>query len=348
MLRCVFQATLESMLQLFNSKRISGVNAGTIMFTVFFLLFLYFLYMIMDILTLLFLAFILMVAINPVAKKINRYIKIGRTPSILLAYVLLITLLVGFLSILIPPLVNQLGGLMGFVDVPFVQSHLSDFKFSLTELSSIASQIGTSVNALWSIIGNTFSTIFTLFTLFVISFFMLQERSDLHKKMSWLVKSTEEVERFKKTIDTVEEELGGWVRGQLILMLVVGLLTFFGLTLLGVPYAVPLALLAGLLEILPNIGPTIAAIPAITVAYLTLGPVMAGAVLILNLIVQQLENNLLVPHIMKASADVNPLASIVVILIGLKLGGVVGALLAVPLYILIRTIYSIYFYKHRI
>lgn len=336
------------MLQLFNTKRINGVNAATIVFTVFFLLSLYFLFVIREILTLLFLAFILMVALNPVSKKIRRLTKLGRTPSILLAYLIFITLLIGFLSILIPPLVTQLSGITKFIDIPFVQSHVSEFTFSLSELSNIASQIGTSVNALWSIIGSTFSTIFTLFTLFVLSFFMLQERQELHKKMHWLFKSPQEIEHIKEVIDSIEDQLGGWVRGELILMLVIGLMTFIGLSILGVPYAVPLALLAGALEILPNIGPTIAAVPAILVAYLTLGPVMAGAVLLLNLVVQQLENNLIVPHVMRASANVNPLVSIVAILIGVQLGGVMGALLAVPLYIVLRTIYSAYFLKHRL
>lgn len=336
------------MLQLLNTKRINGLNVPTIVFTVFFILGLYFLFQIRDILTLLFLSFILMVALNPVAKKIAKFTKIGRTPSILLAFVVFIFLLIGFLAILIPPLVNQLSGVVRFVNIPFMQSHLNELTFSLSELSNIASQIGTSVNALWGIIGSTFSSIFTLFTLFVLSFFMLQERQDLHKKMNWLFKDSQEVERIRVIIDMIEDQLGGWVRGELVLMLVIGLMTFIGLSVLGVPYAVPLALLAGALEIVPNIGPTIAAVPAIIVAYITMGPFMAGAVLILNLIIQQLENNLIVPHVMKASANVSPLVSIVAILIGVQLGGVIGALLAVPLYIVIRILYSEYFYKHRL
>ena len=336
------------MLLLFKKQQINGVNAPSIIFAVFFLLSLYFLYQIRGILTLLFMAFILMVALNPVAKKIAHWTRMGRTASIVCAFVVMLVLLSGFLGILIPPLFYQLSGLLKFINLPFVQSQLSDFTFNVNEIGSIATQIGSSVSAVWGVVGSTFSSIFTLFTLFVLSFFMLQERHNLHKKISWLVVSPDEVDRVRLLIDTIEDQLGGWVRGELVLMLVIGLLTYLGLTILGVPYAIPLALLAGALEIVPNIGPTIAAVPAIAVAYLTMGPVMAGAVLILNLVVQQLENNLIVPHVMKASANVSPLVSIVAILVGVELGGVIGALLAVPLYIMLRTIYSVYFYKHRL
>src|SRR5690606_15670337 len=124
-----------------------------------------------------------------------------------------------------------------------------------------------------------------------------------------------------------------------LLMLAVGLLSFVGLSLLGIPYAVPLALLAGLLEIVPNVGPTVAAIPAVFVGYLAGGPVIAGVVALLAIVIQQIENNLLVPKIMHANANVNPLISLILILTGLKVTGVIGALLAIPVYIVMRTAY---------
>jgi predicted PurR-regulated permease PerM len=125
----------------------------------------------------------------------------------------------------------------------------------------------------------------------------------------------------------------------------VGIITYIGLTLLNIPYALPLALLAGLLEIVPNLGPTIAAVPAIAFAYISGGPVMAGFVTLFYVIVQQLENNLIVPKIMQQNADVNPLVSIIVMLVGLKLAGIPGVLLAVPSYIVVRALYSHWFHR---
>lgn len=336
------------MLLLFNKTKINGLNPSTIVFTVFFILGLYFLYLIRDILTLVFLAFIIMVALRPVSKKLQHYTKMPVGLSIFFSYLLLILVLTTFIAVLVPPLLGQLSGLITLVNLPGLQGQITEFKFTITELSELAGRVGTSVGAIFSIIGSTFSTIFTFFTLLVVSYFLLAEREVLPQKLSWLIKSSEQKQKFTKLLDSVEEQLGGWVRGELILMLLIGLMTYIGLTALGVPYALPLAILAGVLEIVPNIGPTIAAIPAIALAYISNGWVSASTVLLLNLVIQQLENNFLVPKVMKASANVNPLASIIAILIGLKLGGVMGALLGVPLYIVARTVYFTYFYEHRL
>lgn len=336
------------MLQLFRKENISGLTPVTIVFTCFFLLFLYFLYLISNIIVLVFLAFILMVAINPVSKKIQRLTRMGRIPSILFAYILFVCVLVLFFSLLLPPLVREFIALLQFVNLPPLQEQITQFKFSLTDIGNVAGQIGTSVTAVLAFIGSTFSGIFTLFTLFVISFFLLMERDVLHRKLGWLVKDERELKRVETLLNDLETQLGGWVRGELLLMFIIGIMTYVGLSLLGVPYALPLALLAGFLEILPNIGPTIAAVPAVVLAYSAGGPVIAGAVLVLNILIQQLENNIIVPRIMKAAVNVNPLVSILAILIGLQTAGIMGAILAVPTYIVLRTVYSVYFFHHRL
>lgn len=336
------------MLDLFNRQRINGLNPPTIIFSVGLILGLYFLYTIREILVLLFLAFILMVALNPISKKLQRWLRIPRIASMLIAYLLLIAIIILFFALLLPPLVTQFSGLIKFVDFPVVQEKLLAFNFSMSEISNIASQVGTSVSAIWTIIGTTFNSIFTFITLLVLSFFMLQERQVLPQKMFWLIKNKQEINKLYILLDSIEEQLGGWVRGELILMLVIGLFTFIGLSLLGIQYALPLAILAGVLEIVPNIGPTIAAVPAVMIAFITGGPVLGMAVLIFNILVQQLENNIIVPRVMKASANVNPLVSIVAILIGLEIGGVMGALLAVPTYIVFRILYSTYLYQYRL
>ena len=132
------------------------------------------------------------------------------------------------------------------------------------------------------------------------------------------------------------------MRGQLLLMLIIGLTTYIFLSLLGIPYALPLAVLAGLLEILPNLGPTIASIPSILIAFLLVNPTMGGFVALFYVVVQQIENNILVPRIMKAAVNVEPLTAIIVILMGVRLAGVAGALLSIPFYLMIRTGIELY------
>jgi predicted PurR-regulated permease PerM len=144
-------------------------------------------------------------------------------------------------------------------------------------------------------------------------------------------------EKTTKTIIKIEQQLGSWVRGELVLMAAVGILTYIGLVVLGIDTALPLAILAGLLEIVPNIGPTLSAIPAILIA-LTIHPLTAAATVALYFIVQFLENNLLVPKIMQKAVGVNPILSIVGLMIGVRIAGAAGALLAIPVTITIQAI----------
>lgn len=324
-----------------------SLTPKTIILTIAILLGLYFVYEIWNIIILFFLAFVLMTALNPIAHKIQRFSRLNRGFSLVVTYVFVIALIVAILWVLIPPLGYELSGLLRFVDIPVLQQELSELTFSVRELSTMIQQLGASFGTVLSVITSTFSGVFAAFTVIVMSFFMLKDRSNLHKKMFWFTKKENEITKAEKLLDEIEHQLGGWVRAELILMFTIGLLTFIGLTALGIKYALPLAILAGLLEILPNIGPTIAAIPAIVIAFITVGPLMALAVLVLAIIVQQLENNIIVPKIMSDSCDVNPLVTILAILIGMQLGGFLGALLAVPAYIVTRVVYSAYFLKNR-
>ena len=130
-------------------------------------------------------------------------------------------------------------------------------------------------------------------------------------------------------IDT-EEMLGGYFRGQIILGLAVGTASLVGLLVLRVPNALPLAVIAGLLEFVPFVGPIGAAIPAVLMG-LTVSPLVALLVGLLYVVIQQVEGNYLVPRIMSSSVSLHPLIVLIAIFAGFQLNGVVGALLAVPL-----------------
>lgn len=328
-----------------SDSQVITIAPKTIIMTLAILLGLYFLYQVRDIIILFFLAFVLMTALNPVAHKIERFTKIKRGFSLALTYIIVAVIIGGLLWILLPPLGSELAGLTRYVDMPVLQQEISQLTFSVQELSAMVERLGSSVATVLSVVSSTFSGVFAGFTVLVMSFFLLKERGHLHQKLYWFTRNKPEIERARGVIDQIEHQLGGWVRAEIILMFTIGTLTYIGLAALGIKYALPLALLAGLLEILPNIGPTVAAIPAILIALITAGPLMAVAVLILALVVQQLENNFIVPKIMSDSCDVDPLVTILVILIGLQLGGVLGALLAVPAYIVLRVFYSVYFLK---
>lgn len=329
------------MLAFLNPKHKVSIDPVSVIFTVFFLLGLYGVYYIRSVVTLVFLAFLIMVALNPAVTFLHEKARLPRVLAALLMYLLSFAVIGVLVGMIVPPLSSELYQLVRNVSVPpQIQAELDNFEFDATNLNALVDRVGSSVGVVVAIVSSTFTSIFTLFTVIVLSFYLMMDRYNLYKKVSWFTSDQNHLKLAKDFINSLEEQLGGWVRGQLVLMVSIGLITYIGLTLLGVPYALPLAVLAGLLEIVPNVGPTIASLPAIALAYLTLGPVLCGVTALFYIIVQQLENNIIVPKIMKDSANVNPLVAIVVILIGLKMGGVVGALLSVPLYIVSRTIYS--------
>ena len=131
--------------------------------------------------------------------------------------------------------------------------------------------------------------------------------------------------------------LGGWVSGQLILCVTIGAMAWIGLTIIGVPYAVVLAFIAGIMEVVPNIGPIIAAVPAILVAALH-SPFQALMVLVLYVAIQQLENYVIVPRVMARAVELHPLAVLLALMVGGELMGVLGAVLAVPVTAVISVI----------
>jgi predicted PurR-regulated permease PerM len=128
----------------------------------------------------------------------------------------------------------------------------------------------------------------------------------------------------------VERKLGLWMQGQLLLGVVIGTVVFAGLSIIGVPYALLLGIIAGVFEIVPVVGPIFSAFIGVIVA-LMIDPVLAILTLIFYIIVQQVENNILVPLLMKKMTGLNPIVIIVSLLIGWELGGILGMLIAVPL-----------------
>jgi predicted PurR-regulated permease PerM len=136
-------------------------------------------------------------------------------------------------------------------------------------------------------------------------------------------------EQLERIGDRVGERLGAWARGEALLGGIVGGLTWIAALVLGLPYAGAIALIAGVGELVPNLGPFIAAIPLILIGFLT-SPTQGFLALGVAVLIQQLENNLIVPRVMGQAVELHPLVVMVAILAGNELLGIMGALLAVP------------------
>lgn len=309
------------------------ISHRTIIFTAVFVLGLWFLYLIRSILLVIFVATILMFALNPSVRKMEK-LRMPRWLAILILYILTLAILILTISGIVPPLVEQTSKLINQIPQFFIQ-----FRVLGIDETAIASQLSQFASLPTNIIRflvGVFSNILSVLALAVITFYLLLERKKLDSHLALLFGESKEKE-IEEVIDRIEERLGGWVRGELLLMTFVGILTYLGYLVIGLNFALPLAILAFFLELLPNVGPTVAAIPAILVGF-TVSPLHALAAAGWAFLVQQVENSILVPRVMEKTAHINPLVSIISLAIGFKLAGVGGAILAIPTYLMIETI----------
>jgi predicted PurR-regulated permease PerM len=292
-----------------------------------------------DILLLFFVSVIVMSALKPGVDLLER-LKLPRSLSIIIVYIIIWGLLGGLVASLIPPLIEQTRHL-----VTMLPPTLDNLDYLSTHQQEITSQLLAGIGAIpenvFKVLTNLFGNILNVITVMVISFYLLLEREHLDTHLTHMIDKKYAV-IIIKIFTQIESKLGGWIRGELVLMLAVGSLTYLGLKVLGVDTALPLALLAGLLEVIPNIGPTISAIPAILIA-LTIHPLLALSTTALYFLVQFFENNVLVPQIMKRATGVNPLVSIFALMVGFRLAGVVGAVLSIPSVLVIQSIISHFF-----
>jgi len=286
------------------------------------------LFQIKEILLLLFIAFLLMTALNPLVIALERT-RLPRLLVILIIYAVIFGLF-GFSVITsIPSLIIQTTRLtQTFPDiVAKVIPYLN------VDLNTVGQQLAPIGENLVKVTVSIFSNIVTIVTILVFTFYFLLERRHAKELFAEMFGQTIAA----KTIDilrAIEQRLGEWVRGELILMFIIGLFVYIGLVILQVEFALPLAIVAGLLEIVPTIGPIVSAIPAILIG-LAVSPLLALSVAALYFIVQQVENNLVVPLVMRKSVGLSPIITILALMIGGKLAGIIGAILGVPVVLVI-------------
>lgn len=311
------------------------VSYKTILFTVFFLFFLWFLYQVREIIVWVFISFILMSAFKPWADGLQRF-HIPRAISILVIYIFIIAFIGFSITTIVPPLITEsihLGE-----NLPLLtKSYLPFISFDIQTVTQQITPIGQ--NILRVTVG-LFNNILALFTILVMAFYLSTGRNHLLVQLSHFM-GEEGAKLVINIISSIEQRLGAWVRGQLVLAFAIGITTYIGLTLLGIPYTLPISILAGILEIVPIIGPIISAIPAILVA-LTISPLLALATTALYFIIQQAEANLLVPFVMKKAVGLPPIATIIALMAGAKVGGISGAILAIPILVTAETLIKEY------
>ena len=306
-----------------------------------------FLTVITEILLLILIAAILATGISPLVALLQRP-RIGRrqrrlsqTAAILLIYtgILLIVVLMG--GVIFTPLVAET---RQFVEqLPqFVQtlqrtadalqarySWLPDLPALVArlpgELADLSRYFGSAAGAAFRFIGNLVSIVTILF----MTFYMLLEGPEI--KHAFLTLFPEpQAARLEGILRRVGLKFGGWVRGQLLLGLIIGVAVGIGATVLGLRYPLLLGLVAGITELIPIIGPILGAIPAVLIA-LFQGPwYRAFGVIVFYAGVQQVESNFVVPRVMRMAVGLSPLLTVIALLIGGRIAGIIGILLSIP------------------
>lgn len=330
------------------SEKIIQISAGTIIKAILIgIVFLAFYYL-RDIVLVVLLAIIIASAVEPGTQWFLRR-RVPRILAVLLIYFSAVMFMVGAFYFLFLPLLNQsatfLSTLPGYLGELQVWNPLQDSALFSSDsavqgfsknfsLAQIVDQINTTVASLSNGLFTTASTIFggvlSLILVIVLSFYLSVESDGVTNFLRIVTPAKNEkyvISLWKRS----QHKIGLWMQGQVILAVIVAMLVFLGLTLLRVENALLLAVLAGIFEIIPIFGPILAAIPAVTLALVTDGMTSALLVIGLYIIIQQFENQLIYPLVVRKIVGVPPLVSILALIIGGKLAGFVGLLISVPI-----------------
>ncbi|MCR4278402.1 MAG: AI-2E family transporter [bacterium] len=317
---------------------------------------LWLLWSVRDVIALLVVALFLSALMHP-AVRWGAKRKIPKSVMVILIYLFLFGLLATAFALILPTLTNQISQLSQTIgnSLTFVSSAVDSVReftqqYGLAQnfsssISSLQDNIGRAASGLFVTLTDVFGGLVGLVLVIVMAYYMVVQEEEAVRAFHNLV--PKRYQNFIVTLLThVEEKIGKWLSGQLVLSLIIATLYFIGLISLGLDGALALALFAGFMEFIPYLGPFLAGIPIILVA-LTISPLTALLTLALVVVIQQVENQIIVPKVMQKVVGLNPLVSIVALLIGAKLFGVVGALLAIPTATALSVVLSEFYARDR-
>ena len=292
-----------------------------------------------SVLLLLFLAILFASALEPIVGSMRSRIRIGRGLTILLVYAVFFASVLAFTFIVVPGAIAQaerittsLPPLLADARIWAADLRPGALSTSVTALIDAAGEIVTPAPPDPDAVVKAGLTVaevaVSVATVLAIVYFWLVEHARLQRYLLAFVPG-ERRAGARDAWNEIETRLGLWVRGELTLMAAMGAATGVAYTVLGVPSALLLALIAALSEAIPIIGPFLGAIPAILVAA-TVSPELALIVAGVYVVLQILEGNVLVPMVMRNTVGISPLLVLLSLLVGATVGGFVGAFLAVP------------------
>jgi predicted PurR-regulated permease PerM len=319
------------------------ITSGTIIKTIIILVLAFVFYKLLDLVLVVLTAVVIASAVEPIVKWFGKF-RVKRVLAVIITYIATILVFSGLLYFFIPPVLDEAAGVLN--DAPkYLESltlwnplnnaenavkGLSD-KITNGDLVAQFRDLTTNISTnLVTIISNIFGGVFSFVLIIVLSFYLAVQEAGVEKFLKVVTPVQYEahiVDLWKRS----QRKIGYWMQGQLLLGLLVGILVYLGLTILGVKNALILAVFAGVFEIIPIFGPIIAAIPAILLALVDGGVTLALMVLGLFVIIQQFENHLIYPLVVKKMVGISPILVILALIIGAKLAGFLGIILSAPI-----------------
>lgn len=322
-----------------NNTPSANIDTGTILKTIGILLLLVFVYLIRDILALILAALFLAALLHPAASALARF-RIPKGVTVLVLYVLLFGFAVLAVGLLLPPLIEQSSHLLNSLGKSWnalgesVQS-LREFsvRYGLSDnlqagVQSLQVQVVKAASGLFSTLSDVFGGLIGLVVVLVMAYYIVVQEDEARNAFRQFIP-----EEYQEVISTIlkriEEKISRWLLGQIALCLIIGILYFIGLSAIGIQSALVLALFGGFTEFIPYLGPILGAIPVFLIG-MSESPVRGMLALGLVILIQQLENHVVVPKVMQRAVGINPLVSIIALLVGAKLFGFLGVLFAIP------------------
>jgi predicted PurR-regulated permease PerM len=308
------------------------------------------LYLLRDALLLLYISTLIAVGLSPIVSLIQRRRgaraqRLPRWAAILVIYLTVVGAIVGVAMLVVPPLVDQaralwaaLPGMLQRGQAWLMERGLLTRPITVQEAVEQApvgtDAVGTLVGAVFGVIGGVFG----LVTVLIVTFYLLVDSDGVLRTFVRLF-PPDERPRVREACRRVTTKVSAWLGGQLLLAAIIGSTAALGLWLMGVPYFYVLALVAAIGEMIPVVGPLIAAVPAIAVGF-TVSPGIGIGVAVFFLVQQQVENHVLVPKVMEHQVGVSAVMVIIALLLGGSLLGVVGAILAVPTAAILQVLFQ--------
>jgi predicted PurR-regulated permease PerM len=303
-------------------------------------------------LVLVYISALVAIGLSPLVNAIERIRvirqRVPRWAAILVIYLCVLGTIVGVGILVIPPIVTQgrdltieLPRLLHQGQVWLIGHGLLSREITAEEAvqqtawsAGARDTLGIVVGAIWKFVGGVFGVI----TILVLAFYLLVDGDKLVRLFVPMF-APENRTRVEEACRRVTSKVSAWLGGQLLLGTIIGSTTAVGLFLMGVPFFYVLALITGIGEMIPIVGPILSAVPAVAVA-LSVKPTLALDVIIFFFAQQQLENHILVPKIMQRQVGISPVGVIVALLIGGSLLGVLGAILAVPTAAILQVLFE--------